>query len=83
MYGYRNNEARSQINCCRGNAINITQLCVCERACACLHPSAWACACACVHVAVFIQHATCVCRVVTSFVAPLVSPYFSTLSHKR
>jgi hypothetical protein len=36
-----------------------------------------------VHVALFIEHATRTRCIVTSFVAPLASPYFSTLSHKR
>ena len=36
-----------------------------------------------VHVALFIEHATRTRYIVTSFVAPLASPYFSTLSHKR
>ena len=39
-------------------------------------PDAWACACACVHVALLIQHATRMRHIVTSFVAPLVPPYF-------
>ena len=34
-------------------------------------------------VALLIQHATRMCHIVTSFVAPLAPPYFSTLSHKR
>jgi hypothetical protein len=38
---------------------------------------------ACLWVALLIQHAARVRHIVTSFVAPLVSPYFSTLSHKR
>ena len=41
-----------------------------------------ACACACWHVALHIHVATRMRHVVTSFVAPLVPPYFSTLSHK-
>jgi hypothetical protein len=36
---------------------------------------------ACVHVALFIQHATRMCHILTSFVAPLAPPYFLTLSH--
>jgi hypothetical protein len=36
-----------------------------------------------VHVALLIQHATLKRHVVTSLVAPLSPPYFSTLSHKR
>jgi hypothetical protein len=35
-----------------------------------------------VDVALLMQHATRICHVVTSFVAPLALPYFSTLSHK-
>jgi hypothetical protein len=42
-----------------------------------------ACACACVHVALLIQHETRMRHIVTSFVARLALPYFSTLSHKR
>jgi hypothetical protein len=34
------------------------------------------------HVALFIQHATRMRHIVTSFAVPL-APYFSTLSHKR
>jgi hypothetical protein len=60
-------------------------VCVCARArarvCVCL--GAWACACVCVHVAMFIQRATRMRHIVTSFVAPVAPPYFSTLSHKR
>jgi hypothetical protein len=33
-------------------------------------------------VALLIQHATCMYHVVTSFVAALAPPHFSTLSHK-
>jgi hypothetical protein len=36
-----------------------------------------------VHVALLIQDATCMRHIVTSFVAYLVQPNFSTLSHKR
>ena len=36
-----------------------------------------------VHVALLIQHAMCMRHIVTSFVAPLAPPCFSTLSHKR
>jgi hypothetical protein len=35
------------------------------------------------HVALLTQHVTRVRHVVTSFVAPLAPPHFSTLSHKR
>jgi hypothetical protein len=74
-------------HCCREKAISITYcVCVCtrSRACgrACGHPAAWACPCAYVHVAVLIQHATRTRHIVTSFVAPRSSLYFSTLSHK-
>jgi hypothetical protein len=55
-------------------------MCVC--ACVCARPGEWACACTCVHVALFIQHATHMRRIVTSFAAPLAPPYFSTSSHK-
>ena len=51
------------------------------RACAC--PGRWACTCACVHVALLIQHAIRMRHIVTSFVASLTPPHFSTLSHKR
>ena len=40
-------------------------------------------ACACVHVALLIQNPTRMRHIVTSFVAPLLPPYFSTLSHAR
>ena len=39
--------------------------------------------CTCVHVSLLIQHATRMRHIVTSLVAPLAPPYFSTLSHKR
>ena len=61
--------------CCRGKAKNITYLCVCVRACVC--PGAW------VHVALFIQNATRMRHIVTSFVVPLAPSYYSTLSDKR
>ena len=38
---------------------------------------------ACARVALLIQHATRMRHIVTSFVAPLAAPYFSTLSHTR
>ena len=49
--------------CCRGKATNITYSCVR----------------ACVHVVLFIQNASRMRHIVTSFVAPLAPPYFSTL----
>jgi hypothetical protein len=45
----------------------------------CVCPGVWAYACA--YVALLIQHATRIRHIVTSFVAPLAPPYFSTLSH--
>jgi hypothetical protein len=33
------------------------------------------------HVALLVQHETRMRHIVTSFMAPLVPPYFSTLSH--
>ena len=56
-------------------------VCACVRACFC--PSAWACTSACVRVVLLIQHVTGLRQIVTSFVVPLASPNFSTLSHKR
>ena len=38
---------------------------------------------ACMRVALLIQHATRMRNIVTSFVAFMVPPYFSTLSYKR
>jgi hypothetical protein len=65
----------------------VLHICVCvcahARAGACVFPRAWACACACVHVALLIQHGRRMRHIVTSFVAPLARPYFSTKSHKR
>jgi hypothetical protein len=58
-------------------------VCLSARVRACGWPCAWACTCACVSVALFIQHSTCMRHIVTSFVAPLAPPYFSTLFHKR
>jgi hypothetical protein len=48
-----------------------------------VYPGAWACTCACVRVVLLIQHETPVRHIVTSFVAPLALPNFTTLSHKR
>jgi hypothetical protein len=41
------------------------------------------CACACARVALVIQHATRVRRIVLSFVSFLAQPHFSTLFHKQ
>jgi hypothetical protein len=57
--------------------------CVRRRVRACVCPGASACAWACVHVALLIQHATRMRHIVTSFVAPLAPPYFSTLTGRR
>ena len=70
-------------NCWNGKTINITYLCECDGARARVYVCPRARACACVHVALLIQRATRVRHIVTSFVAPLSPPYFSTLSHKR
>ena len=69
------NNARSRKHCCRGKAIYILHICVCV--CVRMRSRAR------VHVALLIQHATRMRHIVTSFVAPLAPPYFSTLSHKR
>jgi hypothetical protein len=55
------------------------------RACvrACGYPVVWACACAYVHIALLVQQASRMSHIVTSFVAPLAPPYFSTLSHQQ
>jgi hypothetical protein len=37
----------------------------------------------CVPVALFIQYANRMCHIVTSYLAPLAPPYFSTVSHKQ
>ena len=42
------------------------------------YPGAWACVCAYVHIALLIKHSTRMHHIVTSFVAPLSPPYFST-----
>ena len=56
-------------------------VCVCVHACVRVCPGAWAFAYARVHVASLIQHATRMRYTVTSFMASLALPYFSTLSH--
>jgi hypothetical protein len=83
MYVQHKTEARPRNHCCRVKAISITYLCLCV--CVSARARAWpvACACACVHVVLLIQHTTPMRHIVTSFVAPLIPPYFSTLSHKR
>ena len=68
-------------------------VCVCARARArmgaCMRVCAWMtgrlglCMRARARVALFIQHATRMRHIVTSFVAPRSPLYFSTLSHKR
>ena len=73
---------RSRNNCWRGKSTNITFVCVCAlvRACGC--PGAWERACVFVRLALLIQHETRMRHIVTSFMAPLASPYIST-SQKR
>jgi hypothetical protein len=58
-------------------------VCVCMHACVRVCPGAWAFAYSRVHVALLIQHATRMRYTVTSFVASLALPYFSTLPHTR
>jgi hypothetical protein len=84
MYVERNIEARSRIIVAVDKQeVLLIGLCVCACVlCACGYPHTWARACAYVHVALLIQHATRMRHIVTSFVAPLAPPYFSTLSHK-
>jgi hypothetical protein len=60
--------------CCCEKAINITDLCVCVCVSACVYAH--------VHIALLIQHATRMRHILTSSVAPLAPPHFSTLSHK-
>ena len=66
---------------------NIYYIFVCvrarERVGACRCPSAWQWARAYTRVTLLIQNVTRMRHIVTSFVAPLASPHFSTLSHKR
>ena len=56
---------------------------LCVRARLCVYPGVWACAYTYVHVALFMQHASPMRRIVTPCVAPQSAPHFSTLSHKR
>ena len=62
-------------------------VCVCARARGSVHANvavgAQARACACERVALLIQNATRMYRILLSFVAPRSPLYFSTLSHKR
>ena len=57
-------------------------VCVCARVRGCGHQEAWTCACVWVHVVLLVQHDVLMRYIVTSFVAPLAPPYFSTFSHK-
>jgi hypothetical protein len=63
----------------KSNSITYFYVCVRDFGWSC----AWACACACVRVVLIIQYATSMRHIVTSFVAPMTPPHFSTLSHKR
>jgi hypothetical protein len=64
-YMQRNTEARSRTPCCRGKAINIAySVCVCV------------CVCVCLSVALFIQHAKRMSRIILSSVTFLAVPYF-------
>ena len=82
MCGYQN-EARSRIIFAveKQQVLYIVFVYVCVRTCVC--PGEWTCACMCMSVALLIQHTTGMCHIVTSFVASLIPPYFSTLSHQR
>jgi hypothetical protein len=62
-------------------SITCRSVCACVRACG--YTGAWAFARAYVCVALFIQNATRVRHIVTSFVASRSPPDFSTLSHNR
>ena len=57
--------------------------CVCVCVCGAGSSGASTCAYAWLHVVFLIQHATRMRHIVTSFVASLAAPHFSTLSHKR
>jgi hypothetical protein len=71
-----NIQTRSRYRCC-GKAV--LHICVCVWA----RVRAYARVRACVHVALLVQHSTRMRHILTSFVAPLAPPHFSTLSHKR
>ena len=64
-------------------ARSLTYLYVRVRARACARARRRVHARACMHVVLLIQHATRMLQTVTSFVASLTAPYFSTLSHIR
>ena len=76
---------RSRNHCFRGQEISIINFCVCVRA----RVRAYVCVCACVlacarmSVALVIQRAKRMRRIVFSSVACLDVPYLSTLSRKR
>jgi hypothetical protein len=65
-------EARLCNHCCRGKAISVR--CLCLRARACIRARG--------RVHAHAQQATRIRHIVTSFVAPLAVPHFSTLYHK-
>jgi hypothetical protein len=75
MYVLHNTEARSRNDCCSGKAISIIYLCVRapERVGVSFR----------VHVALLIQHRTRIRHILTSYVAALAAPYFSSLTHKQ
>ena len=58
-------------------------MCVCARARAYVRVGMCMRVLARVRAALLIQHGTCIRHIVTSFVAPLAPPHFSTLSHKQ
>jgi hypothetical protein len=62
--------------------ITCLSVCVCVRD-ACGYPGAWACACERTGVALLTQHAMRMRHIVSSFLAPISPPHFSTLTHKR
>ena len=68
-------------------AIKNTYLCVCmcarARARECVCSGSLACAFACLRLALLIEYATRMRHIVTSFLAFLTKPHFSSLSHKQ
>jgi hypothetical protein len=66
----------------KSNVLHICE-CVGAHACVCVCPGVWACACACACVAMLTQRATRMRHVLTSFMASLAPPHFSTLSYTR